>query len=132
MEGKSEVSKFNENFNSSKRSTNISSIVSENQDYTETIYNVNDVELLCEENKTRHDEHIYAYPERLVTTISYIFCILAIICAWGVVDSIVDVISAKQAHIALACYSIIFGIAIIVLTLYILFIDRSYRPYNFF
>ncbi|SCQ17311.1 conserved Plasmodium protein, unknown function [Plasmodium ovale] len=129
-----EVFTFEQKCNLSKKtkSTNFGSHTSSDRENSEIAFDSNSDILKYDNHRKNNNNKVYSYSKRFITILNYIFCILGIICAWGAIDSLVQVISGKQVYISLACYSVILFVAIVTLTLYILFIDRNYRPCDFF
>ncbi|SBT82827.1 conserved Plasmodium protein, unknown function [Plasmodium ovale] len=129
-----EVFTFEEKCNLSKKtkSTNFGSHTSSDRENSEIAFDSNSDILKYDNHRKNNNNKVYSYSKRFITILNYIFCILGIICAWGAIDSLIQVISGKQVYISLACYSVILLVAIVTLTLYILFIDRNYRPCDFF
>lgn len=67
----------------------------------------------------------------LIRAIGYFFGVLAIVCAWGAIDSLIDIISGKQVHVSLMCYSTAFIIGFLILIIYIFYVDRTYTPEDY-
>ncbi|SOV16829.1 conserved Plasmodium protein, unknown function [Plasmodium sp. DRC-Itaito] len=100
---------------------------------SEGIYSSNSNIIRCMERDNSSTRHNINFNSNTILSFLYnIFCILGIICAWGTVDSFVDVISGKEMYISLMCYSILLFIALSFLIYYIYFIDRNYRPCDIF
>ncbi|CRH02930.1 conserved Plasmodium protein, unknown function [Plasmodium relictum] len=133
--GKKSDNLYEKNSDSSKktRSTNLETQISCDKQNSE---------ISCDKNRhifkyneryiKKKNNKIYNYSKKIFSSINYIFCILGIICAWGAIDSLVDVISGKHVYISLICYSVVLLVAFIFLTLYICFIDRNYKPHELF
>ncbi|SOV79582.1 conserved Plasmodium protein, unknown function [Plasmodium sp. gorilla clade G3] len=97
------------------------------------IYNSNSNIIRCMERDNSSASYNINFNSNTILSFLYnIFCILGIICAWGTVDSFVDVISGKEMYTSLMCYSILLFIALSFLIYYIYFIDRDYRPCDIF
>ncbi|KYN95610.1 hypothetical protein PRSY57_1250500 [Plasmodium reichenowi] len=100
---------------------------------SEGIYNSNSNIIRCMERDDASARRNINFNSNTILSFLYnIFCILGIICAWGTVDSFVDVISGKDMYISLICYSILLFIALSFLIYYVYFIDRDYRPCDIF
>ncbi|ANQ10933.1 Uncharacterized protein PCOAH_00051530 [Plasmodium coatneyi] len=135
MGKQSESTPFKKNFNSSKKTNGINSASPTNSDRenSEIGYQNSRSNLLKQAGSRRKsNDTFYSYSRMFITVLNYIFCILGIICAWGAIDSLVQVISGKQVYLSLTCYSIILIFALVYLMLYIYFVDRDYRPCDFF
>ncbi|EUD64642.1 hypothetical protein C922_04988 [Plasmodium inui San Antonio 1] len=135
MGKQSESTPFKENFNLSKKTkgTNSASRTSSDRENWEIGFQNSRSDLLKQVGNRRKSNHtFYSYSRKFITVLNYIFCILGIICAWGAIDSLVQVISGRQVYLSLACYSIILLLALVFLILYIYYLDRDYRPCDFF
>ncbi|CAA9991308.1 conserved Plasmodium protein, unknown function [Plasmodium knowlesi strain H] len=135
MGKQSESKPFKKNFNSSNKRNgmNSGSPTSSDQENSEIDFQNRRRDLLKETGSRRKsNDTLYSYSRMFVTVLNYIFCILGIICAWGAIDSLVQVISGRQVYLSLTCYSIILLFSLVFLMLYIYFLDRDYRPCDFF
>ncbi|CRG97140.1 conserved Plasmodium protein, unknown function [Plasmodium gallinaceum] len=127
--------------NSSQNNSNSSEKTRSTKLETQNSCDKKNSEISCEKNRhilkykkghNKNNNKINNYSKKIFSSINYIFCILGIICAWGAIDSLVDVISGKQVYISLICYSVVLLVAFVFLTLYICFIDRNYKPHELF
>ncbi|GAW83875.1 hypothetical protein, conserved [Plasmodium gonderi] len=135
MGKQSESLPFKKNVSSSNKtkSTNVDSHTILDRENSEVSFQNSSSNLLDQTRKRKNSSHkFYMYSRKIITVLNYIFCILGIICAWGVIDSLVQIISGMQVYLSLACYSIILLFSLAFLTFYIYFVDRDYRPCDFF
>ncbi|SCO70258.1 conserved Plasmodium protein, unknown function [Plasmodium vivax] len=134
MGKQSEATPF-KNFNSSRKTngTNSASPTSSDRENSEIGFQNSRSDLLKHAGSRRKSNHkFYSYSRKFITVLNYIFCTLGILCAWGAIDSLVQVISGGQVYLSLACYSTILFLALAFLMLYTYFLDRDYRPCDFF
>ncbi|CXJ29787.1 conserved Plasmodium protein, unknown function [Plasmodium berghei] len=125
---------FNGILNLSKKtkSTNFGSGCSFNREDSKLVYDNNRDSLKYQDDDQISNYTIYDYSKRFFTILNYIFCILGIICAWGAIDSLVIIISKGNLYVSLSCYILIILMSITTISLYIKFVDKDYKPYDFF
>lgn len=86
--------------------------------------------ILSDGGKKKERKDQIVPKKRFYQVIGYIFCILGIICAWGTIDTVVDLISGNQIYKSLICYSITLFFGFMFLSIYICLFDRNYKPHE--